>query len=137
MRRARIPITDHYGCTTEIYARMQSEGSGLRVVFYCKKLLVDSIDSTVRYFYQRPSMFGNKIEEVLAASIPYVNLGMARQKVYILPDRAEQQGSQSESQQQVVFATLDGQYKRSDCVKIDTTTVSVAMEFTLKGRDNK
>lgn len=34
-------------------------------------------------------MFGNKIEEVLSASIPYVNLGMARQKVYILPDRAE------------------------------------------------
>lgn len=30
---------------------MQSEGSGLRVVFYCKKLLIDSIDSPVRYFF--------------------------------------------------------------------------------------
>jgi hypothetical protein len=48
------------------------------VIFYCKKILVDSIDSELKFFYKKPTLMGNKERELVDNMIPWVDQGVLR-----------------------------------------------------------
>jgi hypothetical protein len=127
----RIMIENSKGQQTTIYAKSQPEACGQRVIFFCRKLLIDAIDSLVNFYYQKPSMFGNKEKEMTAAAIPFINLGLMKQRVYILPDMISD-GRKDKESAQFVYASLDGSFSRNDCEKVDTTTISTPFEFQLQ-----
>lgn len=44
------------------------------------------------------------------------------------------EGKVDKDNQQLVYASLDGSFERKDCVKVDTTTLAVPMEFQLQAK---
>jgi hypothetical protein len=82
----RFVIEDRYGRKSVIYLQIQRKIAGQKVILYCKKILIDSIDSEIGYYYKKP--LKNQTQFNLQNMIPYVNLGLQKQKLYILPDGA-------------------------------------------------
>ena len=139
VRRTRIPIRQNVANRFEfhsmIYARMASDNAGLRVLFYCKKLLIDDAGSWVRYIYQKPSAFAATIPEIIGSSVPYVLERKLKQKIYILPGVEDADGLASDMQQ--LHATLNGQFKQVDCRKMDTNVAGTNMELRLQRNDSQ
>jgi len=121
----KIKVEDRYGRISMIYVQIQRRNAGQRILFYCKQLLVDSIESDLRYFYKKPTIMGNKQRELIENMIPFVNNGILRQRFYIIPD---------ELGWDQIFVALHGEYTRKECVKIDASTVSTLIEFSLRNQ---
>lgn len=85
LRESKIWLEDRQGRTTAIYTLVQKKSAGQRVIFYCKKILVDSIDSDLEYYYKKPSLITKK-EDPNRFMVPFVNQGLVRQKIFILPE---------------------------------------------------
>ena len=58
----KIQIVDLQGRKTKIYTQIQRKNAGQRVIFYSKKLLIDSLDSSLRYAYELPPLLGEREE---------------------------------------------------------------------------
>ena len=72
-----IQIFDRYGRSTLIYSQIQRKQAGQRIIFYCKKMMIDSIDSELIYYYKRPDAFSSA-KDMMRNMIPFVNLGAQR-----------------------------------------------------------
>ena len=59
------------------------------MVFFAKQVLIDTIDSELRFFYNKPTLMGNAEKQLVENMVPFVNQGILRQKIYIIPDEAE------------------------------------------------
>ena len=86
---------------------------------------MDSIDSDLEYFYKKPSLIDKK-EDPNHYRVPFVNQGMVRQKIYILP---EEEGSQQ------VHAALANSPK--DSSKLELDTISSVFFFTVRDKHVK
>ena len=91
------------------------------MLFYCKKLLVDAIDSELNFFYRRPVK--DKAEN-LQFMVPYVNLGLQKQKLYIIPD-----GPAYDE----VYAALSIETEQREAAKVTIDTSGGQMELRLRG----
>lgn len=86
---------------------------------------MDSIDSELEYFYKKPSLIDKK-EDPNRYLVPFVNQGLVRQKIYILP---EEEGYRQ------VHAALASTPKDSSKLEIDT--ISSVFLFTVQDRHVK
>ena len=53
----KIELEDRHGRKTIIYTQISRKDTGQRIVFYCKKILIDSIQSELNFFYKAPTYF--------------------------------------------------------------------------------
>ena len=60
-----------------------------------------------------PTLLGNAEKQLIENMVPFVNQGILKQKIYIIPD---EKGFEN------LFVALNGEYSRKECVKIDTVT---------------
>jgi hypothetical protein len=84
-----IEIVDKLNRKTWIYVQISRENTGQKVIFHAKKVLIDSTDSVLQYFFKQPSgsLFGVNEEEQIANQIPYVVQEDIKQRIFIIPQR--------------------------------------------------
>lgn len=122
----KILLLDRYGRQTYIYTKIQRKSAGQRVIFYCKKLLIDSIDSELSFYHKKPKILGNKEKEQVQNMLPFVNQGVLKQKIYIIP---EEFGYQN------LYVTLATDYSRKECAKLEVETTDTQQEFLIRNND--
>ena len=119
-----LPLSDRYGRKTTIYTLNLRKTAGQKVIFHCKKLLVDAIDSELSFYYQRP-----KDNKLLPHMIPFVNLGIQRQKLYVIPEKLELDE---------IWAGLQGpDAKGNGLQRVDTFATSTRMDLCLKSASSR
>lgn len=86
-----IDLEDTQGRRTKIYTSISRQNSGQKTVFYCKRLLVDCLDSNIEYFFRQPqkSLFGANVDEIMRTMIPFVNNQDLQLKICIIPFQFE------------------------------------------------
>ena len=83
------------------------------MVFYSKKLLIDSIDSDLKFFYKLPTILGNNEAKNNKNMIPSVDIPSLKNRVFIIPDKEEYQ---------TIYAAVSsktGDFARKDFVQMD------------------
>lgn len=78
---------------------------------------MDTIDSPIKYYYEKPK----HDSDLLGCMIPFVNLGLYRQKLYIIPDRPDLDD---------IWAGLLS--KSKELQKLDINHTSTQMELCLR-----
>jgi hypothetical protein len=120
-----LPIEDRYGRASTIYTLNLRKSAGQKVIFYCKQLLIDTIDSEINYYYRRPK----DEADVLRTMIPFVNLGLQRQKLYVIPDRL--------ASEEIWAGLQSSGSKLKDLQKVDISSTSTQMELCLKNASSR
>mmetsp|Transcript_21721 Transcript_21721/g.33490 ORF Transcript_21721/g.33490 Transcript_21721/m.33490 type:complete len:145 (+) Transcript_21721:9425-9859(+) len=91
-------------------------------------MVIDSIDSDLRFFYKQPTLLGDKEKEKVENMVPFVSLPLIKQKIYILPDEGEFEQ---------LFTALVSNYERKECHPVDVQTTKTQFELTLKNESSR
>lgn len=117
-----IELEDLQGRRTAIYTKISRKNTGQKVVFYCKKALIDSLESEIEFFYRAPASLARRASraEIVQLMIPCIEQPDIMQKIYVIPEQFSE-----------IHAALQGG-RSQDSYKVDIETPTTQVEFKLQ-----